>query len=61
MEINQFLSGHGGIETGKLFYYENVKSYPVMTKCDSVEKEIELLNKAISDCMEELTTLSKMA
>ena len=61
MEINQFLSGHGGLETGKLFYYENVKSYPVMTKCDSVEKEIELLNKAISDCMEELTTLSKMA
>lgn len=61
MEINQFLSGHGGIETGKLFYYENVKAYPVMSKCESVETEIELLNKAIADCMEELATLSKMA
>ena len=61
MEINQFLTGHGGIENGKLYYYENVKSYPVMTKCEDTEAEIELLNKAVSDCMEELTILSKMA
>ena len=61
MEINQFLTGHSGIELGKLYYYENVKAYPVMTKCENVEKEIELLNKAVADCMEELTILSKMA
>lgn len=61
MEINQFLTGHSGIELGKLYYYENVKAYPVMTKCENVEKEIELLNKAVADCMEELAILSKMA
>lgn len=61
MEINQFLIGHGGIEMGKLYYYENVKLHPIMTKCENPEVEIELLNKAVSDCMEELSILSKMA
>lgn len=61
MEINQFLTGHSGIEMGKLYYYENEKFYPVMTKCENVDTEIELLNKAVKDCMEELSILSKMA
>ena len=61
MEINKFLTGHGGIEIGKLFYYENVKAYPVMYKCENVDAEIEILKKAVIDCMEELTILSKMA
>lgn len=61
MEINQFLIGNGGIDIGQLYYYENVKSHPVMMKCESTEIEIKLLQKAVSDCIEELTILSKMA
>ncbi len=61
MEINKFLIGHNGIEMGKLYYYENEKSYPVMAKCDDTQEEIELLKNAIKDCMEELSLLSKMA
>ena len=61
MEINQFLSGHGGIHMGKIFYYENEKSYPVMTKCENTEVEIELLKKAVAECMEELSQLSALA
>ena len=61
MEINQFLIGHGGLNMGRLYYYENVKSYPIMTKCEDTDAEIELLKKAVSDCMEELSNLSKMA
>ncbi len=61
MEINQFLTGHGGIEFGKLFYYENAKNYPTLIKCDNSEAEIELLNKAVADCMEELSLLSRLA
>ena len=37
MEINQFLSGHGGLETGKLFYYENVKFNPTFSTCENPE------------------------
>ena len=61
MEINQFLIGHGGLNMGRLYYYENVKSYPIMTKCEDTDAEIELLKKAVSDCTEELSILSKMA
>ena len=61
MEINQFLSGHGGIEMGQFFYYENVKSHPTMSKCENTDAEIELLKIAVAECMEELNTLSKLA
>ena len=61
MEINKFLTGHGGMEDGKLFYYENVKSYPVMTKCKNPDAEIALLNIAVENCLEELSNLSQLA
>lgn len=61
MEIIQFLSGHGGIEKGKIFYYENVKFHPVLSKCENPEAEVELLKKAVSDGIEELSLLSKLA
>ncbi len=61
MEIHKFLIGHSGIESGKLYYYENEKPYPVMTKCENVAEEIEVLKKAVADGIEELTILSNMA
>ena len=61
MEIIQFLSGHGGIEKGKIFYYENVKFHPSLSTCENPETEIEILKKAVSDGIEELTLLSKLA
>ena len=33
MEFIQFLSGHSGIEKGKIFYYENVKFNPTFSTC----------------------------
>lgn len=61
MEIHKFLIGHSGIELGKLYYYENEKPFPVKTKCENVDAEIEVLKKAVSDGIEELTILSNMA
>lgn len=61
MEIIQFLKGHGGIETGKIFYYDNVKFIPVSSTCVDPEAEIALLKKAVSDGIEELSLLSKLA
>ena len=59
MEIIQFLKGHGGIETGKIFYYDNVKFIPVSSTCVDLEAEIALLKKAVSDGIEELFETGK--
>lgn len=61
MEFIQFLSGHGGIEKGKIFYYENVKFNPTFSTCENPEAEIKLLKMAVLDGIDELTILSKLA
>lgn len=61
MEFIQFLSGHNGIEKGKVFYYENVRFNPTFSICENTEAEIELLKKAVLDGIDELTSLSKLA
>lgn len=61
MEIVQFLSGHSGIEMGKIYCYENEKLHPIMTECRDTDTEILLLKNAAKECSEELFQLSRLA
>ena len=56
MEFIQFLSGHGGIEKGKIFYYENVKQpvedadfSDIISSIDSKFEELDQIENEINE------------